>query len=739
MIKVQLTSNKLGTVNLSKVDPESLDKLQEHIKRSSENDGVVYSYSTTLKFDKIGREFIKQAYQLDGIEALVVVNIYEHNGKYGWFLSSSGKVNFISYIKDEIGIAVNLDQFNFNVTFNNQINQDVSMSVTQSQNGMALPELTLVNLKLQPKSLLKEYLALPSVGNSYSNTPALTTIKTDLHIFGVFDTSNLKLGELDDSFGYQSFMGDITDFNNYQAKESGTIDEVHIKGKMNFTMNLRRVTVLVNPWTSVTFQIKYYLKHRDKDGVTITDSNFYTTNFVCNGGASGAPSYDIPPFTTTNTIEFDYTLAGPINVIIGDTFIVYYEFHSISMVASGGDTSWIYYSTGGIVLEVDSDNTFIDIKQNTIFPESTCKGIMAYELCERLCQYYTNQINCFKSTVLGRTDLLIPYDADGEAALIAFTNGWAIRKSDTHQLFFNFKDVMQVLASAFGLGWGFEQQEDGTNLVVVEKIEYFYNRNLKILDLGQLPKVKTKVLADRYSQIIKYGYRDLKQIKQLNAVDEFNQGRQAATPLTQISNTLDLSAGQISASGYEIENQRRQASVTTNSPLDEDRFIICALRDGAPVMGIQSWKNERAEDFTDITNLYDPASAYNLRIRPGKALRRWSKIIATNVVYGLNKVIKFSSGTGNYNLVCKGSDDNAAFSENANLDLTGVFPVYVPEGYEIPEWSLNRDQWRALLNSKYGYIQFKDGKETNRGLLLDVERNPTTRKVKFELLKIFLG
>src|SRR5690348_13463143 len=197
----------------------------------------------------------------------------------------------------------------------------------------------------------------------------------------------------------------------------------------------------------------------------------------------------------------------------------------------------------------------------TEFPATTHKTILVYEALKKMVQYYTDQLDSFKSTFFGRTDTVPPYPQDGKGSLMGFTVGRILRNLENKTIFANMEDAFKSLTSIWCLGAGFEVI-DGVQKFVIEEKPYFYNKNLKILSLGKVNDLKKEINLKYYYSQVEIGYPKL-DAGQINGIDEANTVRRYAAPLTQAKQKLSLKSI-YKSSGYEIEAQRRLQNQTSD-------------------------------------------------------------------------------------------------------------------------------------------------------------------------------
>ena len=285
------------------------------------------------------------------------------------------------------------------------------------------------------------------------------------------------------------------------------------------------------------------------------------------------------------------------------------------------------------------------------------------------------------------------------------------------------------MSARWCLGWGVEKTDAGNQVVVVEEKSYFYDKNDLILELGCVSDLEKSVATEYYYNQVEFGYPKL-DVGQLNGLDEYNTLRRMKSPITQINSKLVI-ASKYKTSGYEIETQRRLTGSTKDSKLDDANFMVAVLRDGS------DFRTEQAENFPVVENLYDPTTAYNLRYSPARMIRAWLKVLASNVIKLASKTLTFTYGDGNFNLVSRETSETSNITENANVDMSDVEPIYEPERYKFTS-PLTRDEMRLIVNKPYGYIRFQDELGNKKdGFILEVRHDPNNNKADFDLLKVY--
>jgi hypothetical protein len=374
----------------------------------------------------------------------------------------------------------------------------------------------------------------------------------------------------------------------------------------------------------------------------------------------------------------------------------------------------------------------IRVKALTTTPASSAKAYLTYEALNKTFQYYTDQVDCFRSNYFGRTDTVFPYAVDGPGSLRAILSGANIRKVLGKTTFVNGKDFFGALNAIDCLGMGFETR-GGRQVVVIEPLSYFYNKDNLILDLGPVSDLHRVIDVKQYSNSIELSYGKI-DIQQTNGIDDANQLRRWNYPITQVS-TKQLATTKYKVSPYEIEDQRRLITSTEDSKNDENNFFIDLIRN------LASFQPRKLEGYTLVEGIVDPPSIYNLNLSPRRNLDNWLKVVAISLYKAPDKSITFASGEGNYSMVTQKTTESVPKPEGGpgvKVDLTSVAPLYLPERYKF-QCPFSSDQMDATRQNPYGYFRFQElrGGPNLEGYLSKVTREAKKKLGTFELLKVF--
>jgi hypothetical protein len=474
-----------------------------------------------------------------------------------------------------------------------------------------------------------------------------------------------------------------------------------------------------NPNTDLT--IVFYIRHLRADNTEVSLITIGTIN---------APDSNSP--STPDEVANPYTLltysSNGVSVLVGDKFYVYFTArvdgsYEQNFGAGSGRVEFDMY------IQAVKATTFLNFVQKTVSPNTFNKTIFLHDAIEKCCQFYTNQVDCFKSDLLGRTER--GYTADGEYGMLAITIGHWLRLRNDKKLFANLQALVELINSIACVGLGFESV-DGKNILRLEKRSYFYNKTQKVLTLSNVSNIKKTLDSKRYYNSVEYGYSEKLDVGQTNAIDEFNTLRKSVIPIVNTKNKLVITT-KIIGGGYQIEAQRRSAALTEDAKLDDKIFVVVLIRDGI------LFKTKKNEGYAEINNVFDAATGYNYDISPARNLKNWYAFIGSSLSFSVDKTIKFASGEVNYEMSTRKPNEQSVLAENGNVTPIDE-PIWDNFIYSFSH-PLTRDQFKLLKANPYGYVEFTDGFghvmegfiNTGNG----VDHDPNKGIAEFELLKVY--
>ncbi len=628
-------------------EPVSWDGEEFILSRSKEYFGFENSYSLTLKFWKTGADIITEAYEEEGIEAMLNFSVEMACDDVTFTLLIAGILNCANYSYLNGEVSVMMEESSFSRTFKNRIDTEVSLYDTKNIDGGTLSVIEPIEVTLQSKtikqfSILKQNPLILSteIEHTFTGSPVVNVLFFPLQE-GINDLKTVnEIGSL-----LNINVGTWTDFALaypiFINQNPGLVSTIKVEYQLNFTIQ----NICVNP-TRHTVNVRF------SHGNTAVDNEIIIF---------GPLGQEIP---TPNPDTLDISLSGTF-YIPGTTPFVWLGITQANYQNLAGVPS-----PSTIRLISDPDN-FVRFSSETEFPPTTSKVFKYYDALNKTLEIITGQTDSLKSDY---------FESGGCGDNLSITNGLSIRnmlQSDLTPFPINvsFGKLYKFLDSIFCLGMNIEYDETNSKWVVrIEPRSYYYGYSYD-LTFDNVSDIEVKANLDYYYNEVSIGYQKWQLNNgQINGIDEFNTPRTYSIRNKNAKKKLDVKCGAITG-GYSIEFTRRQQYLdasTKDFETDNDLFIICLNRVVQGIYAIGT-TNERDELFTTVENLISPETAYNLRISPARNMNRWIRFVKISTTKA-DKFIKFNSGEGNTllkSVSINSCDSVVEIDEHANFE-TGI-------------------------------------------------------------------
>lgn len=732
-LRFHLYNDRLGALEASRPDPIGINDISQSVKRSEEHEGIVFEIVFNVQFLEEARDFIKACYENDGgIDAVIHASVYDMNpNSREWEHFGTGRAGLqVLEIGEEV-IIITIDKVGVEHRVLNQMTLPVNMEGFKSENGSDLLPVVHYPVLYHSKVIFKELrleaaeniIEDPERGVEYMQAGVNATFipkkifysdhsePIDKLSIGGLGLDVARVDELKNNYPQPHGYADLPT----QFGHPSTVQGYSSILNLSNSITLRSPVYLATEVGLADVNVKLTYRHKVVADIEGGDLDIFGDNNLgvveiwawyehrdaglnlkalekigeFSGERIVGSIYDAP----WKTISFN---KKAVPVVIGDKFYVYETVRiwgTYNKPDKGTDTTLSHT----IYIQPNPKESFISFASTTEFLRTRHNTVLIFEAVKRCLQYYTNIDDCFYSELLGRVDL--GYEVDGEASLIGFTNGSKLRNL-TKPIILVLKELLNFINARYCIGYGFKVIDDKLKFVV-EKREQFYDKGLRILSLGPVVP-RRKVNPKYFWHLIKYGYTGKLDIGQVNAIDEFNSERVSGMPVINSINELILTTG-YRASGNQVEYQRRLQGATVDSNLDDDIFVLSLIRDG---LGYKT-KSTEGYDLTKFDNIRGFESQYNYDLTPKRFLEAWKNVLASNCIRSKSNLVRFGSGTVNYELVSKRLDEAAHVRENEDLELVGIEPLYDTEDYTF-NFQLTRDEWKIIKANPYGYIEFYD-------------------------------
>lgn len=742
-LTIQLANDSFGVIRSDNNDPAGLLNFERELKRSRDNDGVVFNFSLSLNFNKALKNYIQNVFEALGPDGIITATLFRYDpNNYVENSIYTGEIKLDNYDLGEVDVITNIEQVSFERKFLNLSERDVQAETLLSESGVTLPSTPTIDLEYHAKTIVKKYESSTTDEQTFSQPGAMTfqfgPVEVgpafryrDEIVFGQIDNGDKPRDEIRRSFIVPYGFSSLSPAEYLLMEEAGDTEvEVSVELQHGVTVTQTGGSADIdaadgNAGLLGNTEVKVFFRHEDQIGNIKQEVEFgqWVSNTGLNGLDSEVGNYETFSYSTSIVAE------------VNDRIYVYYTWRVFSnyKLAGQGPTGQDRFLNHEFSVASKKENTFVRVTTNTIFPATRSKSILIYELLDKVCQAITDQPDAFRSDFFGRTDSIIPYPNDGPGSLLALTNGRNLRDLDNKEIFVNWQDLFQSLTSIFCLSWGFETLPDGKKIIRCEPKPTFFDKNITVLKLGKVAKLRKRNFRELYFGQAEVGYPKIEDIGQTNGIDEFNTIRRFKSPLFTSKGKLDLRSV-YRMSGFEIESQRRLRFSSEESRLDDENFLVAVVRDATDPSG---YKTEKNQNFTAINGLFDSENVYNLRYSPARNIKNWKKILATNVVRGNNTTFRFGYGEINYTMSSQLNTEGALVGENESLVLDKDDALYYPELYSF-ESELTNDEWTLIEQNPFGVIQFIDwNSNICEGFLFNVKQIVEGNKGTFELIRVY--
>ena len=704
-----------------KLDPEGSNSFALELKRSSKNDGVFYNFGIGLKFFKEGRRLIRDVYEEFGIDGEIEIRIFEFlPNSYSYEKIYTGQLRLKDYEIDEIGVTVNVEQVAVEREFLNKVKVDRTIP-------------TDLIISIPPKTILQRLEGKPSNADVFTRNSAITFnfssnsenqsrsatryLMLDLgdREFSEFDSINegglsYVVSEFDAIPFLEILSGEQGVFNfNFELKNNFIINGVLLLGD---DLDVGNSSTHTPPLT-----IKLFFERRNSSNISIQKTQIGSTYSSVVAGTFGNDEV-IVPFAIRTYVENNVVVSA------GERLYLYYEIElgSTNFDPAGEPVTVTYdisvsSDVGGVYTGYN-----VEARGLTQFPASNVQQTLAFELLDSIITQNTSGKMRLKSDFFGREDMT-DYDVDGKGSLISITNGHKLRQSNAKLLFANWQDSFESFNAIYCLGWGFETDALGNKFVRVEEKAFFFDSSAITLNVigsaGLVKRVKQDILYSR----VEVGYPDFENLGAANTVDEFNTRRKYNSAIGQADNELKL-LSVFRASSYEIESERRQTNNTITNKLDDENFFIALKRLLINLYGV-----ETGADYTSIQNIFDPATAYNIRLRPTEFIENWRPVLSGCLLRSADKSYEFNFGSLNYDFIVDG------LREDRDIIMSDGDALWFCDEIEF-ETGITTNERSLITNNPTQLISVNDWAGNNiLGFLLETSVILEDKKGTFILLK----
>lgn len=713
-------------------EPEGWRSDQVELERSKTSHGVFQNFSNHLKFVLDGAEHIKLIRALYGIEAEIKLIREERDPVTDiWNQIYYGFLDLSTYENEDGKVSVKFNSGGLEQLLKSRDSEQAEIDRITTIDRYPIDNLQPIEVEVDGREIfLKSDYKVQSDVNSVEMTNNTgdgnvrgSTVGVPLYLVSKSHEnaqSVLPGGNVGDNSWERTANGEVS---NLFFANSDSQRILHIKFRIDFTVDITTLDDVdfFNFW----LRLAHY-----QNG---TDYNIKENRFLFNKSSYG----------DLNNKRYSVTFDEMITIEKGDSLSLCFDqnYDGRALHSSRLTT---------VVKDIVCDN--FTVEEDSFFDKSVTKSVLIFEMFDRLITICTNQKNSLRSSLFGRTDL--GYPVDGKWSLIGFSHGFWVRGFDklpipsenpkVENLFkpltTSFKEVFDSTHNTINIGFGIEK-EGNKDIVVIEELAYFYNRNVLVRLPNQIKKVKRSEAPDYYYSSLEFGYEKGGDYQEAMGLDEPNTKSKFTTVISRLKNTFSK-VSKIRADAYGFEFARRKPvslNNTEDTTYDNDIWFQDLKRGLNNVFLQRKWQ----DDFEKApTGIFSPNTAFNLRFSPFNMLLRHGWYFGSGFDKYLSDFVSYASSVANSKmktqLIGKPEYAEDGIIQNSELERAR-FVCEEIEFDHICDYEVMKQingstviQGKTIKNM-YGLIEFINEKgEIERGFLLNLK---PTGEGKFKVIK----
>lgn len=704
-----------GSIVFGAEKVKSWDSIKIGLTRNDTFRGLLRKYTGTMEFVKDVRRRIIRNVDKNGSEAQMYLTIEQGNDNkdrrsFSLLGDSEMKADMTTLEITELEAKINYKGSGFEEVLMNRIDNESEYNTHTSIDGDSIPTFVFETVDIELHDRVLELNSALDGGFNVDGKLDPLTIQSDTNSdFFVPIPFTINYASDTDFKNVSCQPYAISDLNNaetfvvLQAEETKTIN---IKYNIDTIID---INLFRAPGYEFSDVIYFYKRLVDSEYNEISKELIQTFN------------YSATPFAF---IPFHVIYKADLQILIekGQSLQFYLDIN-----LPHGST---YNSYAVSVKKASENKNAITSNSKSYFEKTTANCILPHELFSRYLSIYTGVQLPFYSEIFGRIEL--GYEKNGDWAGLVALNGKMVRGFPFSECKFatSLKDIFKAYNCILNLGATIETTLSGEKRLRIDKFEDLLDSKI-VLRLGDLMTGVSRSLNKKYlwSEII-VGYKE-QEYESLNGLGTFNGLTNLTTPLKSISTKLDLTCP-FRTDDYGLEQIRRiqyKDSPNEDASGDDDIWLIDAFVDGGKL------KARKTELFSKVEGILNPDSVYNLRLSPGRNLRRWGNVVHSCMPNG--GTIKFGSGPKNTALVTRLLTETKDLTEKADVNTNDLDPaLFMPETLIIGECPFNKEQWLSLQQNTGGIVEFENKGVKLYGYIEEMENEAAKKMANFELIRI---
>lgn len=331
----------------------------------------------------------------------------------------------------------------------------------------------------------------------------------------------------------------------------------------------------------------------------------------------------------------------------------------VTLEEGQGLAYYSFRSTAALNVLLRPDCFTINVEQDSAFDTTINKGLRIFKAFQRLSQIYTGRDDRFISEYFGNRE--DGYQNNGEFSDALLSSGLMIRNFDDATLRLSFDDAIG-LNNYFNIGWSVETFGRVEKLVV-ENLQYYFNSFIALDLSDEDVEIKRSSASDLLYSSMTFGNDKAGDYEELQGLSEYNAKTTYTSTLLSADSKYDVD-GKIRADiiGAELARRKQfETSPTEDTPYDKEIFLLDTKNEESNFY-FRRW----FEDYEAISGIYDPDTAFNLRLTPFRSLERHAWLFNSGCTRYQDKFTRYANGTGKVDISTKKVNEPVRF-ENGDI------------------------------------------------------------------------
>src|SRR5690606_21463762 len=542
-VRYYLSSRNFGTIQIH--EPIGWNEDEKEFSRAKDYAGVFTNLSNSLKFTREAKEFINLVYQIDGINAEVILQKdSKHDQTDEWQNEYTGTLDFSSMEEENNQLSLKFNSGGLEAILKSREGESVEIDRLNTLDDKPIPELPIYKVNLPGRRIFLESTWNASPMNYFKEllvetaaTTGATRYCTNTFPMEITKKSQEQANSLFDGLNGNEYVGQTSMMLLIPVDRQRTF-KVNVS-QLSFNGYGMNNSPVDNGFVSVSL-VKYKLEG-ELSRISNAVIELWRRNFTSN--------HDIPS-GLFNIPDGNYTITLNQGEALGLEVMLCADFKANwGAVGAIFRRKYFYKILSGK----------ISIQEDSVFQPTICNAVKPFDLANRLVQIITNRKNAVRSSILEK----------GKWKDLMITHGFWIRGFNKEldltlpeenrkfkPLTTSFKDFITSLSAVCNIGVGIEK-EGAREYVIIEDLKYFYNKNTTIRLPYQVSKVKRTVDHSNYFQSIDIGYEKGGEYEEAMGLDEFNIRNTYTTCIRKIDNKF-TQISKYRADSYGIEFARRK-------------------------------------------------------------------------------------------------------------------------------------------------------------------------------------